>query len=98
MHGVLIASLLLGAGVYGASSVPGRDRSAAARAAFIRTHPCPATASSRGPCPGWVVDHIEPLCAGGADAPSNMQWQQLADAKAKDKDEVRKCAALKRAP
>jgi len=35
--------------------------------------------------PGWVVDHIEPLKRGGADSPSNMQWQTKADAKAKDK-------------
>ncbi len=35
--------------------------------------------------PGWVVDHIDPLKRGGADSPSNMQWQTKADAKAKDK-------------
>ena len=35
--------------------------------------------------PGYVVDHIIPLKRGGADAPSNMQWQTIAEAKAKDK-------------
>ena len=35
--------------------------------------------------PGYVVDHIKPLSKGGADSPSNMQWQTKADAKAKDK-------------
>jgi 5-methylcytosine-specific restriction endonuclease McrA len=35
--------------------------------------------------PGYVVDHIIPLKHGGADAPSNMQWQTIAEAKAKDK-------------
>ena len=35
--------------------------------------------------PGYVVDHIIPLKRGGTDAPSNMQWQTKADAKAKDK-------------
>jgi len=34
--------------------------------------------------PGWVVDHTDPLKRGGADSPSNMQWQTKADAKAKD--------------
>ena len=34
--------------------------------------------------PGYVVDHIIPLKRGGADSPSNMQWQTIADAKAKD--------------
>jgi len=37
--------------------------------------------------PGHVVDHINPLACGGADAPSNMQWQTIAEARAKDKTE-----------
>jgi len=37
--------------------------------------------------PGYVVDHIVPLACGGADAPGNMQWQTIAEAKAKDKTE-----------
>ena len=35
--------------------------------------------------PGYVVDHIIPLKKGGCDCPSNMQWQTVKDAKAKDK-------------
>jgi hypothetical protein len=37
--------------------------------------------------PGYVVDHIVPLECGGADNPANMQWQTVAEAKAKDKTE-----------
>jgi hypothetical protein len=37
--------------------------------------------------PGYVIDHIKPLACGGADAPGNMQWQTVAEAKAKDKVE-----------
>lgn len=37
--------------------------------------------------PGYVIDHIVPLACGGADAPSNMQWQTVAEAKAKDRTE-----------
>jgi hypothetical protein len=35
--------------------------------------------------PGYVVDHIVPLKRGGCDCPENMQWQTVAEAKAKDK-------------
>lgn len=40
---------------------------------------------------GYVIDHIIPLCAGGLDAPSNMQWQTLAESKIKDKIERKEC-------
>ena len=42
--------------------------------------------------PGYVVDHIVPLCAGGADAPSNMQWQTVEEAKVKDRQERAECS------
>ena len=42
--------------------------------------------------PGYVIDHIVPLCAGGADAPSNMQWQTVEAAKAKDRQERAECS------
>ncbi len=42
--------------------------------------------------PGFIVDHIVPLACGGADAPSNMQWQTIAAAKTKDKTERTGCA------
>jgi hypothetical protein len=35
----------------------------------------------------YVIDHIKPLKRGGADAPSNMQWQTEGAAKQKDKME-----------
>jgi hypothetical protein len=41
--------------------------------------------------PGYVVDHIIPLACGGADVPSNMQWQTVEAAKAKDKTERAGC-------
>jgi len=57
------------------------QRSDAARHAFARQTGFP---NGR---PGYVIDHIVPLACGGADAPSNMQWQTVADAKAKDRTE-----------
>jgi hypothetical protein len=50
-------------------------RSAEAKDAFKRQQPCPSTGRSSGACPGYVIDHVKPLATGGADAPSNMQWQ-----------------------
>lgn len=72
-------------------------RSAAERAAFQRSNPCPSTGKTTGKCPGYVVDHLAPLCAGGADSPANMQWQELEASKAKDKQEWRHCRELRRA-
>lgn len=57
------------------------QRSDAARHAFARHTGYP---NGR---PGYIIDHIIPLACGGADAPSNMQWQTTADAKAKDRTE-----------
>jgi hypothetical protein len=62
-------------------------RDAHQRALFMKKHPCPANGNTRGACPGYVVDRITPLCAGGADQPSNMQWQAVKEAKKKDRSE-----------
>lgn len=63
------------------------ERSSAARSAFQRQHPCPSTGRTSGACPGYVVDHVRPLKRGGPDSPSNMQWQTIEAAKAKDRVE-----------
>lgn len=66
-------------------------RSQSAKVAFKAEHPCPATGARKGPCKGYVIDHVKPLACGGPDAPSNMQWQTIAEGKAKDKWERRAC-------
>jgi hypothetical protein len=61
------------------------QRSDAARHAFARQTGYP---NGR---PGYVIDHIVPLACGGVDVPSNMQWQTIAEGKAKDKSELVGC-------
>lgn len=55
--------------------------------AFQHANPCPSTGRMTGACPGYIKDHIVALCDGGADAVGNLQWQTIADAKAKDRTE-----------
>lgn len=77
-----------------ASSLPaeaGPSRSAKARAEFVKANPCPATGRHRGACPGWEVDHIQPLKCKGEDSPQNMQWLTVEQHKLKTKREARLC-------
>ena len=60
-------------------------RSQKAKDQFKKSHPCPATGKSSGACKGYVIDHVQALKHGGADAPSNMQWQTKEAAKQKDR-------------
>ncbi len=54
-------------------------RSSSAKESFMRS-----TGHPNG-WPGHVVDHVVALKRRGSDTPSNMQWQDTASAKAKDK-------------
>lgn len=71
------------------------DRSRAVTEEFQHLYPCPATGKTKGACPGWIKDHVIPLCAGGADAVDNMQWQTKANAGVKDRQEWAECRALR---
>jgi hypothetical protein len=84
MRRILLASLAL-AVMAGAGEA--RDRSVPQQ--FQHQHPCPSTGKTTGACPGYVRDHIVPLCRSGADSTSNMQWQTIAGAKAKDRWECK---------
>jgi hypothetical protein len=63
-------------------------------AAFKKLNACPATGKIQRSCPDYVVDHIDPLCAGGADHPDNMMYMRVADAKKKDRVEHKLCKCM----
>jgi hypothetical protein len=93
---VRIAALLVAAAL--ATTAHARiDRDRAQVRAFRAENPCPATGRTRGACHGWHVDHITPLCAGGADRPSNMQWITKEDHRFKTLIDVRECRKAHRA-
>ena len=66
-------------------------RSHKAIAMFKHQYACPSSGMHKGKCLGYVIDHVEPLCAGGVDAPINMQWQPILESKVKDKLERKLC-------
>ena len=89
MYRGILALVLIGAAVTSAAA----PRRRAAMAEFQRQNPCPVTNSARGRCPGFVIDYVVPLCAGGTDVPANMQWQAVLEARAKDRAELAQCRA-----
>lgn len=86
-----LAILLIAACAISAPAEARIKRSQSAKIEFKATNPCPADGATKGPCKGYVIDHIKPLACGGADAAFNMQWQTIADGKAKDKWERKVC-------
>jgi hypothetical protein len=66
--------------------------------AFRKTHPCPSTGKTTGPCPGWVADHAYPLCAGGNDSVENLVWQDVKGSYLKDRIERELCVLKHRPP
>lgn len=63
--------------------------------AFVKYEACPATGLRRLPCPGWQIDHILALCAGGRDAVENLQWLTREAHREKTRVDVRWCRFLR---
>ena len=81
-HLILVVALLFSTSVFAAA-----NRDPAQVRAFKKITLCPSTHKFSQKCPGYVVDHIQAIDCGGLDVPSNMQYQTIADGKAKDKIE-----------
>lgn len=90
LHTLFLALAITGLGLPTPSDAHIK-RSQSAKVEFKQQHHCPENGASKGPCKGYVIDHIKPLACGGADRPENMQWQTKDDAKAKDKWERKGC-------
>lgn len=66
---------------------------------FIAANPCPIKTLPGHQCfdgtTQYVVDHSVPLCAGGADTPDNMRWQEYQESLKKDVQERYVCRMLR---
>jgi hypothetical protein len=83
---VLIAACAITTGAHA-----GFERKKSALREFVKQQACPSTGLHRLPCPGYQIDHIDPLKCLGLDDPINMQWLTIADHKAKTKREANEC-------
>jgi hypothetical protein len=86
MNRIVVVILLLAVAAF-PSTHRRYPRSREVTRAFQRSNPCPSTGKRYGACPGYTRDHVIALCAGGSDTVSNLQWQAVTDAKAKDRTE-----------
>lgn len=88
-------SLVLIALLASASQVATADtRKASTVREFHKLNACPATGKVQSTCPGYVIDHIIPLCAGGPDEVANMMWQTREASYKKDVMERSVCKRL----
>lgn len=93
--GRLLVALLCACHV-GAAIAGDIARSRAEVRAFRSENACPATGRIKGACPGFQVDHIKALCAGGSDIRDNMHWLSTQDHKFKTFIDVRECRKFRR--
>jgi hypothetical protein len=70
------------------------ERSSSVAYQFRKLNACPATGKIQRTCPGYVIDHMIPLCAGGPDTVENMVFQAKAASYRKDALERALCRRL----
>lgn len=92
----MTARAFIACALLAAASGAAAERSRPLRAEFQRLNPCPATGNSRGPCPGFHVDHREALICGGRDELANLQWLPVAEHRKKTRVEVKLCRSRTR--
>lgn len=95
MTRITAAVALLAIAAFSAHAVEPIKRSSAARLEFQRHNPCPVTGMRQGKCPGYEIDHVQPLCSGGPDSKANMQWLTVEEHRRKTRVDVRECRLLR---
>ena len=60
----LQAALLAAVCLFSLSAQARTYRSQSAKVEFKLANPCPFTEARKGPCKGYVIDHINPLACG----------------------------------
>jgi len=92
---VLTGLLIFGGGLMGwaLSQTTLEEAQPNPQVSFMKRNPCPANGNAHGACPGYAINHIKALCAGGLDRPSNLQWLTVAGAKRKERLDAQACRA-----
>jgi hypothetical protein len=85
VNSLAAAMVVWAASILPLSAAEDSRRSFKAEVLFRLANPCPATGRTQGECKGYVIDRVIPLVCGGAEEPGNMQWQTIAEARAKNK-------------
>lgn len=83
------------AGIEGVLALPGM---AADAACGVVNTGLPSTDLMCGACPGYEVDHIQPLCAVGPDTRANMPWLSVAAHRVKTRQDLLVCRFLRKMP
>ena len=68
------------------------------RAEFVQLNPCPANGRAVAACPGYIIEHAIPLCAGGRDTADNLVWRRASDARRREAVEQRYCGCVRNPP
>ena len=81
---IFLFTIAIGLAVWG-DAYGGVVRSYKVRSDFVKVNACPANATHKLPCPGFIMDHKQPLDCHGPDDISNIQWLTVEAWKAKSK-------------
>lgn len=65
--------------------------SATTRTLFEKLTPCPGKKIGEDICTGYIMVYVDPLCNGGKDSPTNVNWLPMLDLKNKQRHDQTIC-------